>query len=296
MKVLKIFLFIIIVTLLLCGCATDQTKNNSYSTSDETQEVEKLNYVEITDGDTNAPVSFFYLTDDQSSKRKLNILVDAYNYKKKTKDKLTKTPDYIVHEANVDKPYCDNWYNVYVSNNKLYIQDIVKKEAYSEDLNVTSDIYECLKVNTDDFMELLIDSDENRVVETVTNTSIDFTSEVNNDVSYFDVLDYKTREKISKITADSSKESMAIMDLYNFYTLVDYDLNLDAPNYTIHYVTDGNSQNDVWFDVYLVGEIIYTKCLPVKGTRFEKSDKTNEIHRADTITSAELLKIITDNY
>ncbi len=159
MKKIYVALIFVIVLLALEGCNLNDNKNELISNVESTTKSEKLNYVDITDVRTNKLITKFYLDGSKVSREKILILVDAYNYKEKTKDKINQNPDYIVHEANVQDSYYDNWYNIYISNNKLYIQDIPEKEKYAEDMKVTSDIYECTKIKPNEFLGVLENSD-----------------------------------------------------------------------------------------------------------------------------------------
>ncbi len=110
--------------------------------------------------------------------------------------------------------------------------------------------------------------------------------------SYFSVMDYKTKKEITRITADSSERSLTIMDMYNFYKKA-YDGEVsNPPKYTIHYVKDNNSKNDIWFNVYIFNGKLYTKRLPIKGSLLENSEDVYDMHEADTVTSEEFLKAI----
>ena len=113
---------------------------------------EELNYIEIADGITGEVVTSFYFAHNEE---RVNVLLDASNYSDVTKDKINETPKYIVHEANVKEPSYDNWYNVYIENDELYIRDIVAKEAYSEEMNVSDALRKCTKVSPAEFMKII---------------------------------------------------------------------------------------------------------------------------------------------
>jgi hypothetical protein len=289
MKKLTIFLILAITLSLLTGCNSSDDKKTS--TSDEATKSSSIpNYVEILDGNTEELVSGFLM---DNSDDKLNILTNAYNYKEETKEKLPETPNYIVHEANGENSYYDNWYNIYIYNDKLFIQDIPEKEAYAEYLGINSNIYECKKVKPDKFLTVLNNSkDDISKIEKLKKTTVTASDPNKQSTSYFSILDYKTKKEITKITADSSTNSQTIMDAYNFYTEEYNSVDFGSPTYTVHYVKDDNDENDIWFNVYFVDNELYTERLSVKDSQIEKAESTNEIYKADSVTVDDFSKAI----
>lgn len=251
---------------------------------------EELNYAEIADGVTGEVVTSFYLAHNEE---RMNVLLDANNYREETEDKINEPPKYIVHMADVKEPYYDIWYNIYIENDKLYLSNIVAKEAYSEQMNIPGDIRKCTKVSPTEFMKIINDYDSDNITETI---DIDATvsQETKNPVSaYLAVLDFKTEKEITRIIADSRKDSTTIMDAYNFYTVVPEGISFGKPKYIVHYFDENKDKSsEIWFNVYIHKGELYTERLAIKGSQLENSDTCYELHHADNVTVKDFLEAI----
>ena len=291
MKKLTILTILLIAFSFITGCNSDNSQNLVSTEDETTKSTAKLHYVDIMEGDTEKIVSRFYL--DDNSQDKLDVFMNSYNYKEETKENFSRKPDYIVHIVNVENSYYDQWYNYYIYNDKLYVQDIPEKKSYTDDLNVTSQIYECTKVNPDEFLELVENSDVDKSQLAGQKSTTASASKPNKEVtSYFSVLDYSTKKEIAKITADTNKRSMTIMDAFNTSTVIDYNMRLGKPKYRIHYVMDRNPKNDIWLDVYLIDNEVYLNVPNIKGSKYENDDICDNIRLTSTVTAEEFLKAV----
>ncbi len=127
--------------------------------------------------------------------------------------------------------------------------------------------------------------------ETVSVNSATTTSHYEGNRCAYEILDFKTGNVISQGYASGDNDTLILMKLINNARSTN-DKILSDPKYTIHLIDKGDSEYDIWVNVYIKNKSLYVQYIPEKMSYSEKLDITDEILKSKGVTVQEFLGVI----